>query len=663
MQKWIYTFAGGMAEGSSADVALLGGKGANLAEMSRIGLPVPPGFTITTEACNRAHDEGAIPNSVRKQVASAVKYCEMMSEKKFGDLENPLLVSIRSGARVSMPGMMDTVLNLGLNDQTVEALAIQTGDKGFAYDTYRRFIQMYATVVMGVDHGTFEDILDEARENAGVVRDNELSAEDLVQIVASYKTAIIDEMDESFPQDVEIQLWRTIEAVFRSWLNPRAATYRALHNIPTKWGTAVTVQAMVFGNLGDNSATGVAFTRNPSTGENKLYGEFLIDAQGEDVVAGIRTPDPLSAITAKPGSSMQERMPSAYNVLRGLANDLEQHFGDMQDVEFTIENGRLWLLQTRAGKRTASAAIRIAIEMANAGVISRPNALMRVDASSLDQLLHPSIDPTAERTVLAMGLPASPGAASGQIVFSSADAVLAKSEAVVARGMGKPCITGAGNLRIDPHNKALVAGDVMLRAGDMLTLDGSSGQVIQGALPMVQGQLAGDFATLMQWSDAERRMKVRTNADLPKDAIVARQFGADGIGLCRTEHITALEKLLPMQRDDFIELFEIMQGQPVTIRLFDPPLHDFLPKNDEGMQASAAEMGIEQSRLEMKAEQLREINPMLGNRGARLAICYPEIAEMQTRAIFEAAIVAGKKTGEPVVPEVVVPAGFICCRT
>ncbi len=714
MRKWVYTFAGGMAEGSSADVALLGGKGANLAEMSRIGLPVPPGFTITTDACNRALKERAIPERVREQVNAAMKYCEMMSAKKFGDLENPLLVSVRSGARASMPGMMDTVLNLGLNDATVEALARFTGDERFAYDTYRRFIQMYAIVVMGLDHSLFEDILDGARENEGAARDNELSAAALIGIVQAYKAAIIDEMDESFPQDPHEQLWGAVMAVFKSWGNPRAATYRALHNIPEEWGTAVTIQAMVFGNSGQNSATGVAFTRNPSTGENKLYGEFLADAQGEDVVAGFRTPDPLSAIEDKPGASMQERMPDAYSVLMRLADDLEQHFGDMQDVEFTVENGKLWLLQTRAGKRTATAAIRIAIEMADAGVITRKNALMRVDASSLDQLLHPAIDPAAERTIIARGLPASPGAASGQIVFSSTDAVAAKAAgkpvilirpetspddihgmdasvailtsrggttshaAVVARGMGKPCITGAGGLRIDPHNKALVAGGMTLREGDLLTIDGNAGEVLKGELPMVQSKLAGDFATLMEWSDAERRMKVRTNADSPKEAIVARQFGADGIGLCRTEHMftegdradvmremiiadtaeerrSALDKLLPMQRDDFIELFEIMQGQPVAIRLVDPPLYDFLPKSEEDLVASAKRLGIDVDRLVRRAEELREINPMLGNRGVRLAICYPEIAEMQTRAIFEAAILAGKETGEPVVPEIVVP--------
>lgn len=714
MQKWVYTFAGGMAEGSSTDAALLGGKGANLAEMSRIGLPVPPGFTITTEACNRTLSDGAIPKRVREQVNAAMKYCEMMSGKKFGDPVNPLLVSVRSGARVSMPGMMDTVLNLGLNDATAEALASVTGDDRFAFDTYRRFIQMYATVVMGLDHGLFEDILDAAREAEGAARDNELSASALIQIVKDYKAAIIDEMDESFPQDLHEQLWGAVEAVFKSWRNPRAATYRALQNIPEQWGTAVTVQAMVFGNSGQNSATGVAFTRNPATGENKLYGEFLADAQGEDVVAGFRTPDPLSTLENKPGASMQERMPDAYSVLMRLADDLEQHFGDMQDVEFTVENGKLWLLQTRAGKRTATAAIRIAIEMADAGVITKQNALMRVDASSLDQLLHPAIDPNAERKVIASGLPASPGAASGQIVFSSAEAVAAKAQgkavilvrpetspddihgmdasvgiltsrggttshaAVVARGMGKPCITGAGRMRIDPHKKALVAGGVMLREGDLLTIDGNTGQVLEGELPMIQSKLAGDFATLMEWSDAERRMKVRTNADSPKDAIVARQFGADGIGLCRTEHMftegdrahfmrqmiiaetveerrAALEDLLPFQRDDFIELFEIMQGQPVTIRLVDPPLYDFLPKNDEDLTSSAKKLGISVERLLRRAEDLREINPMLGNRGARLAICYPEIAEMQTRAIFEAAIIAGKETGEPVVPEIVVP--------
>ncbi|KPB01212.1 pyruvate, phosphate dikinase [Ahrensia marina] len=714
MRKWVYTFADGMAEGSAADVALLGSKGANLAEMSRIGLPVPPGFTITTDACNRALQDGEIPQRVREQVDAALRHCEIMSGKKFGAITNPLVVSVRSGARVSMPGMMDTVLNLGLNDETVEALSEQSGDERFAYDTYRRFIQMYATVVMGCDHALFEDILDAARENAGASRDNELGAEELRGIVKSYKNAIQDDLDETFPQDPKEQLWRTVEAVFKSWNNPRAATYRALHNIPVEWGTAVTVQAMVFGNSGRNSATGVAFTRNPSTGENVLFGEFLVDAQGEDVVAGFRTPDPLSIVDDKPGASMQERLPEPYKALTSLANDLEQHFGDMQDIEFTVEAGKLWLLQTRAGKRTAKAAIRIAIEMANSDVISRQTALMRVDASSLDQLLHPSIDPDAKRKIIASGLPASPGAACGEIVFSSADAVAAKAEgrdvilvrpetspddiqgmeaavgiltsrggmtshaAVVARGMGKPCITGAGGMRIDKHNKALVTGGVMLRSGDYLTLDGNQGQVLEGKLPMVDSELSGDFATLMEWSDAERRLKVRTNADTPTEARVARNFQADGIGLCRTEHMFAegersnimremivaeteeerravLDRLMPMQRSDFIELFEIMQGHPIAIRLFDPPLHDFLPKEEEAIRESAKTLGIDSSKMMRRVEELREINPMLGNRGVRLAICFPEIAEMQTRAIFEAAILAGKKSGELVVPEIVVP--------
>lgn len=714
MRKWVYTFADGMAEGSAADVALLGGKGANLAEMSRIGLPVPPGFTITTDACNRALQDGEISKRVRDQVDAALRHCEIMSGKKFGATSNPLVVSVRSGARVSMPGMMDTVLNLGLNDETVEALSEQSGDERFAYDTYRRFIQMYATVVMGCDHGLFEDILDEARESAGALRDNELGVDDLRKVVKAYKHAIQDDLDETFPQDPKEQLWRTVEAVFKSWNNPRAVTYRALHNIPVEWGTAVTVQAMVFGNSGPNSATGVAFTRNPSTGENVLFGEFLVDAQGEDVVAGFRTPDPLSIVSDKPGASMQERLPESYKTLISLASDLEQHFGDMQDIEFTVEAGRLWLLQTRAGKRTAKAAICIAIEMANNNVITRQTALMRVDASSLDQLLHPSIDPNAQRKIIASGLPASPGAACGEIVFSSADAVAAKAEgrsvilvrpetspddihgmeaavgiltsrggmtshaAVVARGMGKPCITGAGGMRIDKHNKALVAGGVMLRGGDYLTLDGNKGQVLEGKLPMVDSELSGDFATLMAWSDAERRLKVRTNADTPTEAKVARNFQADGIGLCRTEHMftegersnimremivaeseeerrAVLDRLMPMQRSDFIELFEIMQGQPVAIRLFDPPLHEFLPKDEDSILKSAKALGIDGAKMMRRVEELREINPMLGNRGVRLAICFPEIAEMQTRAIFEAAILAGRKSGELVVPEIVVP--------
>lgn len=703
-----------MAEGSAQDAALLGSKGANLAEMSRIGLPVPPGFTITSDVCNKALDEGAVPNAVREQIQAALQHCEMMSGRGFGELEKPLLVSVRSGARVSMPGMMDTVLNLGLNDKTVDALAAQTGDRRFAYDTYRRFIQMYATVVMGVDHGVFEDLLERARNEAGVDRDYKLSADALATLVDQYKAAIDEDMGETFPQDPWAQLWTTVFAVFKSWLSPRAVTYRSLHNIPADWGTAVTVQSMVFGNANRNSASGVAFTRNPSTGENVLYGEFLASAQGEDVVAGFRTPDPLHIDKVRPGMSMQERMPNALKDIAELGCQLEQHFGDMQDVEFTIEDGKLWLLQTRAGKRTASAAIRIAIEMANGGVISRQEALMRVDASSLDQLLHPAIAPDAEREMLARGMPASPGAACGKIVFSSDEAVAAQAlgkdvvlvrpetspddihgmvasvgiltsrggmtshAAVVARGMGKPCITGASQIRIDPHNKALVAGGKMFREGDVITLDGNSGQVLSGKLPMVQSELSGDFATLMEWSDMARRMKVRTNADTAKDAAVARQFGADGIGLCRTEYMftdgeradvmremilandqetrrAALDKLLPMQRNDFMELFETMQGLPVTIRLLDPPLHEFLPKTEEAMQATANSLDMDVEHLARRAEMFKEINPMLGNRGARLAICYPEIAEMQTRAIFEAAVLAANKTGMAVKLEIVVP--------
>ena len=719
MAKWVYTFGDGKAEGSATDRNLLGGKGANLAEMSSLGLPVPPGFTITTEVCTYFYDNAnSYPAELDGQVKAALQQIAAITGRQFGDQDKPLLVSVRSGARASMPGMMDTVLNLGLNDVTVDAIAREAKDERFAYDSYRRFIQMYSDVVLGVDHGFFEEILEDKKADLGVEVDTELSAADWREIITLYKAKVEEELGEPFPQDPHQQLWGAIGAVFSSWMNARAITYRRLQNIPAAWGTAVNVQAMVFGNMGDTSATGVAFTRNPSTGEKKLYGEFLVNAQGEDVVAGIRTPQNITeeariaAGSDKP--SLEKVMPEAFAEFLQVADRLEQHYRDMQDLEFTIERGKLWMLQTRSGKRTAKAALKMAVEMANEGLISEQEAILRIDPAALDQLLHPTIDPKAERQVVGMGLPASPGAATGEIVFSSEDAEQAKQEgrkailvrietspedihgmhaaegilttrggmtshaAVVARGMGKPCVSGAGALRVDYRNGTMLAAGQTFRKGDIVTIDGSSGQVLKGAVAMLQPELSGDFGHLMQWADQLRRMKVRSNAETPTDARTARAFGAEGIGLCRTEHMffdgerivavremiladnedgrrAALAKLLPMQRSDFVELFEIMKGLPVTIRLLDPPLHEFLPHSDEEVAEVAKSMGVDANKLRERAESLHEFNPMLGHRGCRLAVSYPEIAEMQARAIFEAAIVAARNTGEAIVPEIMVP--------
>ncbi|WP_128675631.1 pyruvate, phosphate dikinase [Brucella melitensis] len=719
MAKWVYTFGDGKAEGAASDRNLLGGKGANLAEMSSLGLPVPPGFTITTEVCTYYYNNDRVyPSELDAQVQAALAHIATLTGRNFGDAEKPLLVSVRSGARASMPGMMDTVLNLGLNDETVQAIARESGDERFAYDSYRRFIQMYSDVVLGVDHGFFEEILEDTKADLGVEVDTALSADDWKNVIGLYKAKVEEELGQPFPQDPREQLWGAIGAVFSSWMNARAITYRRLHNIPAAWGTAVNVQAMVFGNMGETSATGVAFTRNPSTGENKLYGEFLVNAQGEDVVAGIRTPQNITeeariaAGSDKP--SLEKVMPEAFAEFLKVANRLEQHYRDMQDLEFTIERGKLWMLQTRSGKRTARAALKMAVEMAAEGLISEEEAVLRIDPAALDQLLHPTIDPRAERQVVGMGLPASPGAATGEIVFSSEEAEQAKAEgrnvilvrietspedihgmhaaegilttrggmtshaAVVARGMGKPCVSGAGSLRVDYRNGTMLAAGQTFRKGDVITIDGASGQVLKGSVAMLQPELSGDFGKLMEWADRARRMKVRANAETPADARTARSFGAEGIGLCRTEHMffdgsrivamremilsdteegrrLALGKLLPMQRSDFAELFEIMKGLPVTIRLLDPPLHEFLPHTDEEVDEVARSMGIDAAKLRDRADALHEFNPMLGHRGCRLAVSYPEIAEMQARAIFEAAVEAGKKTGEPVVPEVMVP--------
>jgi pyruvate, orthophosphate dikinase len=717
--KWVYAFGGGKAAGRPDMRNLLGGKGAGLAEMANLGLPVPPGFTITTEVCT-AYYAGAktYPKDLKQQVEAALSEIGHITGRTFGDKTNPLLVSVRSGARASMPGMMDTVLNLGLNDLTVEALAQQSGDRRFAYDSYRRFITMYSDVVLGVEHHHFEEILDDHKDRQGYTLDTDLDADDWVALVERYKERLVEEHGEPFPQDPHDQLWGAIGAVFGSWMNQRAITYRHLHDIPEHWGTAVNVQAMVFGNMGDTSATGVAFTRNPSTGEKRLYGEFLVNAQGEDVVAGIRTPQEITeAARAAAGSdkpSMEKAFPDAFKELTRIYRVLERHYRDMQDLEFTVERGKLWMLQTRSGKRTATAALRIAVELANEGLITRREAVARVEPGALDQLLHPTIDPKATRKVVATGLPASPGAAAGEIVFSADDAEALKAQgrnvilvrietspedihgmhaaegiltarggmtshaAVVARGMGKPCVSGAGALRIDYAAATMTIAGHLLKKGDVITVDGSAGQVLLGLVPMVEPALSGEFATLMGWADEVRRLGVRANADTPNDARIALKFGAEGIGLCRTEHMffdedriravremiladdeksrrAALAKLLPMQRADFTELFEIMQGLPVTIRLLDPPLHEFLPHSEAEIHEVAAAMGADPRKLADRARELAEFNPMLGFRGCRLAVVYPEIAEMQARAIFEAAVAAAKRAGKPVVPEVMVP--------
>ncbi|PSJ61413.1 pyruvate, phosphate dikinase [Pseudaminobacter soli (ex Li et al. 2025)] len=719
MTKWVYTFGDGAAEGRAGDRNLLGGKGANLAEMCSLGLPVPPGFTITTEVCNAFYANGrTYPDGLQTELSEALNHIGRITGRVFGDPEKLLLVSVRSGARASMPGMMDTVLNLGLNDVTVEALAADSGDARFAYDSYRRFIQMYSDVVMGLEHEVFEEILQEEKARLGHELDTELSAAEWQEVIALYKAKVEEELGKPFPQDPKEQLWGAIGAVFSSWMNHRAITYRRLHDIPESWGTAVNVQAMVFGNMGDTSATGVAFTRNPSTGEKALYGEFLVNAQGEDVVAGIRTPQNITeAARVAAGSdrpSLQKLMPEAFASFTKISEQLEKHYRDMQDLEFTIERGKLWMLQTRSGKRTAKAALKIAVDMAAEGLITTDEAVTRIDPASLDQLLHPTIDPKAERHIIATGLPASPGAATGEIVFSSNEAeemraigkkvILVRIEtspedihgmhaaegilttrggmtshaAVVARGMGKPCVSGAGSLRVDYKAGTLTAMGKTFHKGDVITIDGGNGQVLKGAVPMLQPELSGDFASIMEWADKIRRMKVRANAETPADARMARSFGAEGIGLCRTEHMffeddrilamremiladtengrrAALAKLLPMQRSDFVELFEIMAGLPVTIRLLDPPLHEFLPKTDHEIAEVASAMGVSPDKLRQRTDLLHEFNPMLGHRGCRLAISYPEIAEMQARAIFEAAVEAGKQTGNPVVPEIMVP--------
>ena len=717
--RWVFGFGGGSADGDASMKDLLGGKGANLAEMSALGLPVPPGFTITTAACVHYFSNARQrPRGLREQVEAALALVEAQTGKRFGDDEQPLLVSVRSGARASMPGMMDTVLNLGLNETSVEGLARLSGDRRFALDSYRRFVQMYSDVVLGLDHHMFEEILDDHKDRLGASVDTELTAGDWARVVADYKALVLREYGKPFPENPHDQLWGAIDAVFDSWMNERAKFYRRMHDIPESWGTAVNVQAMVFGNMGETSATGVAFTRDPSTGAAQLYGEFLINAQGEDVVAGIRTPQTLTrAAREEMGErnlSLEEALPEVFAQFRGAVGRLEAHYRDMQDVEFTVEQGRLYLLQTRSGKRTAKAALKIAVEMAEAGLISREEAVGRVDPASLDQLLHPTIDPAAGRDVIATGLPASPGAATGVIVFDSETAerlgqageavILVREEtspedihgmhaakgvitarggmtshaAVVARGMGRPCVCGVGELRIDAKAGQMSVRGRRFAAGEVMTIDGSRGEILAGAAKMVEPSLTGDFATLMGWADSIRRLKVRANAETPLDARTARQFGAEGVGLCRTEHMffdtgrivavremilardeagrrAALAKLLPMQRADFIELFEIMAGLPVTIRLLDPPLHEFLPTTDEEIAAVAAASGLDAEQLRQRARDLHETNPMLGHRGCRLGVSYPEIYEMQVRAILEAACAVAARGGEAPHPEIMHP--------
>ena len=713
MAQWVYQFGGKRTDGNAGMRNLLGGKGANLAEMASLGLPVPPGFTITTEVCTYFYDnERQYPKELEKQVSEGLKAIEKQMGLKFGDAKNPLLVSVRSGARVSMPGMMDTVLNLGLNDETVEGLAKSSGDERFAWDSYRRFIQMYGDVVLGLDHHEFEDILDTHKRDEDITEDTQITAEGWKKIVAQYKEMAERELGHPFPMDPHEQLWGGIGAVFKSWMVPRAVTYRTIHDIPATWGTAVNVQSMVFGNMGQDCATGVAFTRDPSTGENYFYGEYLVNAQGEDVVAGIRTPQSLTVQgKEKEGSTlpaMEEVMPDVFKQLCDVRTKLEKHYADMQDIEFTVQTGKLFMLQTRSGKRTAAAALKIAVDMVKEGMITEEQALLRLDPQALDQLLHPTLDPMAHKTIVAKGLPASPGAASGKVVFTADEAeeqakhgeavILCRTEtspedihgmhaaagiltsrggmtshaAVVARGMGRACVAGAGSIAIDSKAKTMSVAGNTIKEGDIVTIDGSTGEVMLGAVATIQPQLSGDFAEVMGWADKVRRMKVRTNAETPLDTQTAKDFGAEGIGLCRTEHMffdpdriqnvremifaedkegrkKALDQLLPAQRSDFASIFKIMDGLPVTIRLLDPPLHEFLPHSDEDIAAFAKTAGIEEAVVKRRLSELSEANPMLGHRGCRLAITYPEICEMQARAIFEAAIETNA------IPEVMVP--------
>ena len=719
MTQWVYNFGGGGAQGNTTMKNLLGGKGANLAEMASLGLPVPPGFTLTTEVCTYYYDNGEqYPADMNDQIMGGLAEIEKHTGKKFGDANNPLLVSVRSGARASMPGMMDTVLNLGLNDETAEGLAKLSGDRRFALDSYRRFITMYSDVVLGVHHHTYEDIIERHKDDEGYMLDTEMTADDWAAVIEKFKAATKKALGRDFPQDPQDQLQGAVDAVFGSWMNDRAVVYRRLNDIPAAWGTAVNVQAMVFGNMGETSATGVAFTRDPSTGENSYYGEFLINAQGEDVVAGIRTPQTLTKIAreemGETALSMEEALPEVYAELAQTFVKLEGHYRDMQDIEFTVEQGKLWMLQTRTGKRTARAALKIAVDMAEAGQISQDEALLRVDPLSLDQLLHPTLDANAPRDLVAMGLPASPGAAIGEVVFSSDEAealkksgkkvILVRVEtspedihgmhaaeaivtarggmtshaAVVARGMGTPCVSGAGQIRIDYEAQEFSVAGRIVKKGEIVTVDGATGQVFAGAVDMVQPELSGDFGKVMKWADEARSLGIRANAETPLDVKTAKEFGAEGIGLCRTEHMffeadrlgyfremilaqdldgrtAALSKILPVQREDFAAIFRIMEDRPCTIRLLDPPLHEFLPHSEADIAVVAETIGVPAKEMMARARELSESNPMLGHRGCRLGISYPEIYEMQARAIFEAQMAVSKETGVTPVAEIMIP--------
>lgn len=737
MDKMIYFFGKGMTEGSAEMKMLLGGKGANLAEMASLGLNVPPGFTITTEVCAYfTNNDGQYPEGLKQGVENYMKKLEGAIGKQFGSESNPLLVSVRSGAPASMPGMMDTILNLGLNEKTVTGLAKLTGNERFAYDSYRRFIQMYSDVVLGAEHKGFESILKSAKKEKGVTYDTELDTEDLKKIIASYKDYVAKETGKPFPDDVNVQLWGAVNAVFNSWNNDRAIEYRRIEKIPGDWGTAVNVQSMVFGNMGNDSATGVAFTRNPSNGDNYFYGEYLVNAQGEDVVAGIRTPQPINAASKSSDDqkTLEEIMPELYKQLFDIREKLEKHYKDMQDIEFTIEKGTLWMLQTRNGKRTPNASIKIAVDLVAEGLIDTKTAITRVKPSDIDGMLHPMIVGKVEKDaatsksmisvktaegktekfdILGKGLPASPGAASGRVVFSAkeavekaskeADLILIREEtspedisgmnicngiltarggmtshaAVVARGMGKPCVVGCGDMDIDEDKRVVKFNDVMLKDGDFITIDGTTGRVIKGDIPKVKPSLKDEFAKLMEFTDDFKRLEIRTNADTPVDAEVARKFGAKGIGLCRTEHMffgesrieavremilsntveerkKALDKILPMQREDFTGIFKAMDGYPVVIRTLDPPLHEFLPKEDDQIRVLAVKMGVKAEALKNKVDELKESNPMLGHRGCRLGITFPEITAMQARAIIEAACIV-EKEGVKVIPEIMIP--------
>jgi pyruvate,orthophosphate dikinase len=701
MTKWIYSFGDKKAQGNKDMKSLLGGKGANLAEMCLIGIDVPPGFTISTEVCSYFYDNNQkLPNELLSQINIELARLSELLNLKFGDLKDPLLLSVRSGSRSSMPGMMDTILNIGLNDQTVITLAKKTNNEIFAYDTYRRLIQMYSSVVLDIDHYHFEELLEMKKRELGISLDHELTSEALKELITDYKHLIIKQKSQEFPQDVNIQLQQAIISVFKSWMNQRAITYRKINNIPEDWGTAVNIQSMVFGNMGNRSATGVAFTRDPSTGENNFYGEYLVNAQGEDVVAGIRDPQSISKIgREKLGStllSMEESMTDIYGQLVIIYKKLESHYKDMQDIEFTVENDKLWILQTRSGKRSVNAAIKIAVDMVHEGLITKEEAILRIEPASIDQLLHPTLDLSAKTKIITKGLPASPGGASGIVIFNSDDVVkitnkqviLVRTEtspedihgmhaalgiltarggmtshaAVVARGMGKPCVCGASEIIIDYQRKFLKAGEIIIKEGDIITIDGSTGEVMIGEVPTIQPIFSKEFKELMSWADSIRKLEIRANAETPLDARVALEFGAKGIGLCRTEHMffdenkinivremilandviarkNALSKLMPMQKNDFIEIFKVMTGLPVNIRLLDPPLHEFLPISESHIKLIADKSDLTIEEVRQKSEKLKEANPMLGHRGCRLGISYPEIYQMQARAIFEAMIV------------------------